>query len=175
MVRVLLHARHFYEVASPKIPRLVLHLTFVSTGMPRRDTTSTVVPRLLNTVTSPVLLIWAAVLCHFESWHAPMDRPKSRDQQEANMKRVIAIGALVVALFGPAAGTALAAPNPSGTGPPSQTCLSSTAPSEPGNASSSPGSPFNEPVNGSNGGTGGAHYNANSQYDVACYQVSQNH
>jgi hypothetical protein len=64
--------------------------------------------------------------------------------------------------------------NPNGTGRPSQTCLSSTAPNEPGNASSSPGSPFNE-----NGGTGGTHYAGNgpstvgtgvaSQYDVACY------
>jgi hypothetical protein len=76
--------------------------------------------------------------------------------------------------------------NPSGTGQPSQTCLSDTAPNEPGNASSSPGSPFNEPTATNPGGTGGAHYAGNgpstagntnlangrgaaSQYDVACY------
>lgn len=76
--------------------------------------------------------------------------------------------------------------NPNGTGRPSQTCLSSTAPNEPGNASTSPGSPFNEPSTTSPGGTGGAHYAGNgpstagntslangqgvaSQYDVACY------
>ena len=85
-----------------------------------------------------------------------------------------------------ASGTALAAGNPSGTGQPSQTCLSSTAPNEPGNAAAAPGSAFNEPVNGSSGGIAGAVYagngvsattansgNAVSQYDVACYQVSQ--
>jgi hypothetical protein len=77
----------------------------------------------------------------------------------------------------PAYGTA----NPSHTGQPSQTCLSSTAPSEPGNAASASGSAFNE-----NGGTAGAVYAGNgqttqtpangaavSQYDVACFQVSQ--
>jgi hypothetical protein len=76
--------------------------------------------------------------------------------------------------------------NPSGTGQPSQTCLSGAALNEPGNASSSPGSLFNEPSATSSGGTGGAHYAGNgtstagnmnlgngkgvaSQYDVACY------
>jgi hypothetical protein len=45
----------------------------------------------------------------------------------------------------------------------------------PGNSASSPGSPFNEPGFGSqNGGTGGAHYSQSSQYDVACYHVSNN-
>jgi hypothetical protein len=44
---------------------------------------------------------------------------------------------------------------------------------EPGNASLSPGSPFNEPTATSLGGTGGQHYNETSQYDVACYQVSK--
>jgi hypothetical protein len=84
------------------------------------------------------------------------------------MKRLMVVGALIAAVCGSAGGTALAASNPSGTGPPSQTCLSSTAPSEPGNASSSPGSPFNEVS-----GIGGAHYSPSAQYDVACYQVSQ--
>jgi hypothetical protein len=87
-------------------------------------------------------------------------------------------------------GTAAAAGNPSttGTGQPSQSCLSSTAPSEPGNAASAPGSAFNEPTDTSPGGTAGQVYagngvsagtansgNAVSQYDVACYQVSQPH
>ncbi len=98
------------------------------------------------------------------------------------MKRMLAVAALVAAMFGSTIGTALAAgdPSPTGTGEPSQTCLSSTAPSEPGNAGSASGSAFNE-----NGGTAGAVYagngastttpangNAVSQYDVACYQVS---
>jgi len=83
-------------------------------------------------------------------------------------------GGLALAVSGPAA----AAGNPSGTGQPSQTCLSSTAPNEPGQAANSPGSPFNE-----NGGTAGGKYAGSqpqnsknptsvSQYDVACYQVS---
>jgi hypothetical protein len=80
------------------------------------------------------------------------------------------------------AASASAASNPSGTGQPSQTCLSSTAPSEPGNAASAPGSAFNE----TGPGTAGTVYAGNgvsattagsthavSQYDVACFQVSQ--
>lgn len=85
-----------------------------------------------------------------------------------------------------AAGTAFAASNPSptGTGQPSQTCLSGTAPNEPGAAASAPGSAFNE----TSPGTAGTVYAGNgvsatragsadavSQYDVACYQVSQSH
>lgn len=80
-----------------------------------------------------------------------------------------------------AAAPALSASNPSGTGQPSQTCLSSTAPNEPGQAANAPGSAFNE----TGPGTAGTVYAGNgvsattagsshavSQYDVACYQVS---
>jgi hypothetical protein len=92
------------------------------------------------------------------------------------MKKLILLAATVLAL---AATPAFGAGNPSGTGQPSQTCLSSTAPSEPGSAASAPGSAFNE-----NGGIAGSMYaggqpqNSNnlksvSQYDVACFQVSQ--
>jgi hypothetical protein len=70
--------------------------------------------------------------------------------------------------------------NPSGTGPPNQTCqnleTSNILPST--GAGSSPGSVFNEPINGTAGGIGGATYNAvgaPSQYDVACYQTSIHH
>ena len=65
--------------------------------------------------------------------------------------------------------------NPNGTGPPSQSCQDqlTSGGTTPGNSASSPGSPFNEPGFGStNGGTGGAHYSPNSQYDVACSHVS---
>ena len=101
------------------------------------------------------------------------------------MKRFIVKGItatiLVVALAFPPVTSVFAAGNPSGTGQPSQTCLSSTAPSEPGQAGSAPGSAFNE-----NGGTAGSVYagsqpqnsnnpNSVSQYDVACFQVSQPH
>ncbi|SRR5713226_10763272 len=99
------------------------------------------------------------------------------------MKRLIVKGItvalLVAALAFPLASPAFADQNPSGTGQPSQTCLSGTAPNEPGNAGSAPGSAFNE-----NGGTAGSVYAGNqpqnsnnpfsvAQYDVACFQVSQ--
>jgi hypothetical protein len=61
---------------------------------------------------------------------------------------------------------AVAAPNPSGTGLPSQDC--GDLGTFPGHTTTSPGSPFNEGV-----GTGGLHYTETSQYDVACYQVGQ--
>ena|SRR5436190_18689189 len=93
-------------------------------------------------------------------------------------------GALAGGLALAASGTAAAATNPSGTGQPSQTCLSSTAPAEPGNAASAPGSAFNETTPGTAGtvyaGNGVSATTANSgnavsQYDVACYQVSHSH
>ena len=83
--------------------------------------------------------------------------------------------------FGSAA-AAMAASNPSGTGPPNQSCQAFEGPggtNAPGNSGTSPGSVFNEPGFGSvNGGTGGNAYNAAgapSQYDVACFQVNQPH
>jgi hypothetical protein len=71
---------------------------------------------------------------------------------------------------------ALAAANPGGTGPPSQSCqdIEAAGGTTPGHSASSPGSPFNEPgINSANGGTGGQNYSESSQYDVACFQVSQ--
>ena len=100
------------------------------------------------------------------------------------MKRFIVKGItasiLVVALAFPSV-TSVFAASPGTQGQPGQTCLSSTAPNEPGNAASAPGSAFNE-----NGGTAGSVYagsqpqnsnnpNSVSQYDVACFQVSQPH
>jgi hypothetical protein len=95
---------------------------------------------------------------------------------------MLAIAAVAVS----AAGAVAANPHPGGSGQPNETCLSGTAPNEPGNAPSSPGSPFNEPSTTSSGGTAGGMYagsgenletpangNAVSQYDVACFQVSQ--
>ncbi|HKE68597.1 MAG TPA: hypothetical protein VKB55_05045 [Nocardioidaceae bacterium] len=72
---------------------------------------------------------------------------------------------------------AVAASNPAGTGQPSQSCGSDTAPNTPGNAASAPGSAFNPD------GVAGTHYAGEqpqnsvnpksvSQYDVACFQVS---
>lgn len=87
----------------------------------------------------------------------------------------VAVAALSIFM---ATASAVAA-NPPGTGQPSQTCLSSTAPSEPGQAANAAGSAFNE-----NGGIAGSMYAGSqpqnsknptsvSQYDVACFQVSQ--
>jgi hypothetical protein len=97
------------------------------------------------------------------------------------MRKLILALSLTGAMTGATFVPAFASGNPAGTGQPSQTCLSSTAPSEPGNAASAPGSAFNE-----NGGIAGSMYAGSqpqnsknpksvSQYDVACYQVSQNH
>jgi hypothetical protein len=66
--------------------------------------------------------------------------------------------------------------NPSGTGPPSQSCqeIEAAGGRTPGHAANSPGSPFNEPeINSEKGGIGGQHYSEKSQYDVACYHVSR--
>ena len=83
-----------------------------------------------------------------------------------------------------AATPALATRNPSGSGQPSQTCLSSTAPSEPGHAATASGSAFNETTPGKAGtvyagngisATKAGSTKAVSQYDVACFQISQSH
>ncbi len=90
------------------------------------------------------------------------------------MRRFTLVTVVTVTLATVPAG-ALAARNPSGTGPPSQSCqeIEAAGGKTPGHAANSPGSPFNEPgINSESGGTGGQHYSEKSQYDVACYQVS---
>lgn len=66
-------------------------------------------------------------------------------------------------------------------GQPGQACLSSTTPTEPGQAATAPGSAFNETGPGTAGtvyagngvsATTAGSPNAVSQYDVACFQVS---
>ena len=97
----------------------------------------------------------------------------------ARLTTLAAAGMFAGGLVLAASSTALATVNPS-TGQPSQSCLSSTAPNEPGNAANAPGSAFNE-VNGIAGsvyaGNGVSATTAGStaavsQYDVACFQVS---
>ncbi len=88
---------------------------------------------------------------------------------------IAALGVSLASIAIAGAAPALASGNPSGTGPPSQSCqdIEAAGGTTPGNAASSPGSPFNEPgINSTLGGTGGQHYSPNSQYDVACYHVS---
>ena len=92
------------------------------------------------------------------------------------LNRLIAATGAAVAIALAGAAPALATGNPTGTGPPNQSCqdIEATGGSTPGHADSSPGSPFNEPgINSQNGGIGGQHYTEASQYDVACYHVSQ--
>ena len=98
------------------------------------------------------------------------------------MRRIVTTLLLTGLLGLGSTATALADSNPSGTGPPNQSCQSFEGPggtNAPGNSGTSPGSVFNEPGFGStNGGTGGNAYNAAgapSQYDVACFQVNQPH
>jgi hypothetical protein len=80
----------------------------------------------------------------------------------------------VVALFIVGVAVPAQAANPPGTGRPMQSCQD-LEPNTPGNSANSPGSPFNEPgINSTNGGTGGQHYSENSQYDVACFEMSMN-
>jgi hypothetical protein len=89
------------------------------------------------------------------------------------MRRILAslVAAVALSLLS-VAGPALAA-NPPGTGQPNQSCQA-LEPNTPGHSADSPGSPFNEPgINSVNGGVGGQHYSAISQYDVACFQQSK--
>ncbi|WP_185734815.1 adenylate cyclase [Micromonospora globispora] len=79
-----------------------------------------------------------------------------------------------------ASGGAAFAANPPGTGQPFQECGEEGAKMTPGNSASTPGSPFNpdgvagtvyageQPQNSRNP-------HSVSQYDVACFQVTQNH
>ena len=92
------------------------------------------------------------------------------------MRSTVAAGLLAGFFVVAGAAPALAASNPSGTGPPSQSCqdIEAAGGTVPGHSNSSPGSPFNEPgIDSPAGGIGGQHYSESSQYDVACYQVSQ--
>ncbi len=75
------------------------------------------------------------------------------------MKRFAAVLSCALALG--VVGPSLAASNPSGTGPPSQSCEEQPA-----------GPPGFETAGFMNAQS---HYNPGSQYDVACFQVSQPH
>ena len=91
------------------------------------------------------------------------------------IRRTLIVATFAAAVLAPAR-VAGAAANPSGHGPPSQSCqdIEAAGGTTPGHAANSPGSPFNEPdINSTNGGIGGQHYSEKSQYDVACYQHSQ--
>lgn len=91
-----------------------------------------------------------------------------------------ASGAVLAVGLAATGGAASAAPNPNGTGQPSQECGDEGATMRPGNSKFAPGSPFNPE------GVAGEHYageqpqnskniHSVSQYDVACFQVTSNH
>jgi hypothetical protein len=92
------------------------------------------------------------------------------------MRRLLLAAIISVLVLCASASVALAGGgNPAGKGPPSQSCqeIEAEGGTVPGHSSSSPGSPFNEPeINSPEGGTGGQHYCEKSQYDVACFHVS---
>ena len=106
----------------------------------------------------------------------------ARPEWNVNMKCTLFAASCLVSIViaGSAAAPAYAGTgNPSGTGPPNQTCQntanSSNQLTTPGKSGSSPGSVFNEgsPFTPGPQGTGGAAYNAAgapSQYDVACFK-----
>jgi len=73
------------------------------------------------------------------------------------MKRILLPTTCALALV--AAGSGFAASNPSGTGPPNQSC------------EAQPSSPTGFDTSGFANAQN--HYNPGSQYDVACYQISQ--
>ncbi len=93
--------------------------------------------------------------------------------------RIVVGAGAAAALIGVATGgPALAANphNPPGTGQPNQSCQAE--PSTPGNASTAPGSAFNTAGIAGSMYAGTQPQNSNnpasvSQYDVACFQVSQ--
>ena len=92
------------------------------------------------------------------------------------MRRALTVSVLAGFMIVGGAAPAFGAGNPSGTGPPSQSCqdIEAAGGTTPGNSANSPGSPFNEPgINSENGGIGGQHSSEKSQYDLACYQVSR--
>jgi hypothetical protein len=87
-------------------------------------------------------------------------------------KRLVPLIIAAACVFGP--GVASAASNPNGTGQPSQECGSGTAPNNPS------GFDTGGFANAESHYAGSAPQNSNnshsvSQYDVACYQVSQHH
>ena len=84
------------------------------------------------------------------------------------LRKLLIVTAVVCVLLVGVVTTAFAA-NPPGQGQPGQSCESQPNTPGGGNSANSPGSPFT-------GGVSDGKYNAaKSQYDVACFQVSQSH
>jgi len=90
------------------------------------------------------------------------------------MRRIITVSAMVLGLGLAGVAPALAASNPNGQGPPSQSCQDVVAGGGmvPGHTAGSPGSPFNEPTLTNPCCINDTQNTEKSQYDVACYQIS---
>jgi hypothetical protein len=91
------------------------------------------------------------------------------------MRRLLAIAVTLVALAASGAPVALAAPNPAGHGQPSAECGSPGATSMPAGFGTA-GFAHAESVYAGSDGTPSAEHGSShavSQYDVACYQVTQ--
>jgi hypothetical protein len=96
------------------------------------------------------------------------------------MRKLIVSACVATLTLAGTGSAAFAAPNPSGTGQPSVECLEGSATSEPGRAADAFASAFNESEGGAGEVYAGSGQSLNSgqeaaesQYDVACYQVSQ--
>jgi hypothetical protein len=93
------------------------------------------------------------------------------------VKLLVALASLMAAVFGLSL-TALAAPNPSGTGQPGASCGAANALVEPNGFSTSGFAQAGTVYAGSAGSASLVHSNSSkavSQYDVACYQLSNKH
>jgi hypothetical protein len=103
---------------------------------------------------------------------------QSWEKRRESMRRTLTLLLLVLAMIVGGAAFAYAGnPNPNG-GQPSQSCGSLTAPQTPGNAASARGSAFNPDGQAGKVYAGTQPWNSKnpqsvSQYDVACYHVSQ--
>ena len=94
------------------------------------------------------------------------------------MVRKFVVGLAVSSAVALASGTLAFADTTGSTGQPNQSCGSATAPQTPGNAVNAPGSAFNPNGQAGTAYAGQQPQNSQnpksvSQYDVACFQVSQ--
>jgi hypothetical protein len=92
-------------------------------------------------------------------------------------RSIVAVAASAMFALGLAGPAVAGQGNPNGTGQPSQSCGSATAPNTPGQSSSAPGSAFNPAGHAGTVYAGQQPQNSRnvhsvSQYDVACFQTS---
>jgi hypothetical protein len=96
------------------------------------------------------------------------------------MRKLLTVGGAMVALSGAMASSAAGAPNPAGTGQPGTAQTSGASCGAPGSTSqpngfSSGGFVHAQATYANPGTTPGNQTHAISEYDIACYQQTQNH